>query len=168
MAFAKAGAKHLVLIGRTESNLIETQNLLPSGTCTSSVIAASVTDEGQMKQAASAVGTWDVLVMNAGYMSPGPITTSDLAGYWQNYEVSSSKNMVILIFLITDISAVLDECQINRGSLASLFPKCKPFGSRCVRSHCGRLSFASQIHRWSFWIFEFQSSTGEDDGIFSS
>ena len=62
--------------------------MLPSDTCASSVVVASVTDEFAIKEAASASGTWDVLIMNAGYISPGYISTSNLVSYWQNYEVS--------------------------------------------------------------------------------
>ncbi|TVY37691.1 Short chain dehydrogenase [Lachnellula subtilissima] len=95
VAFAKAGAKRIILIGRTESNLIETQRLLESQTCASEVFVCSITDEAAVKQAASSIGSWDVLVMNAGHASPGYVITSTLADYWQNYE-TNVKSVVVL------------------------------------------------------------------------
>lgn len=74
-------------MGRTQSTLLETQKLIPSGT-TTSVFAGSVTDEEAMEKIAKAVGTWDVLVLNAGYISaPAPISKAPLDDYWKNYEV---------------------------------------------------------------------------------
>ncbi|OCL08732.1 hypothetical protein AOQ84DRAFT_221578 [Glonium stellatum] len=53
IAFAASGAKHVVLVGRTESTLLETQKLIPNGTTTCSVFAGSVTDEEAMDRAPS-------------------------------------------------------------------------------------------------------------------
>jgi NADP-dependent 3-hydroxy acid dehydrogenase YdfG len=50
----------------TESKLLETQKLF---TCDIAVDVVSVTDEAGIKDIARQVGTWDVLVLNAGYQS---------------------------------------------------------------------------------------------------
>jgi NADP-dependent 3-hydroxy acid dehydrogenase YdfG len=57
------------------------------------VLVASATDEAAVKKVATAVGTWDVLLMAAGYVSPGHILTANVADYWQNYEVSLLKSI---------------------------------------------------------------------------
>ena len=89
IAFAAAGAKHVVLVGRTESTLTETQRQIPSGSSVCSVFACDVTDEAGMEKVAQAVGTWDVLILNAAYLSaPAPIVESPLDSYWKNYEVA--------------------------------------------------------------------------------
>jgi NADP-dependent 3-hydroxy acid dehydrogenase YdfG len=41
-----------------------------------------------MEKAAQSVGTWDVLILNAGYLStPAHIAKAPLDDYWKNYEV---------------------------------------------------------------------------------
>ncbi|KAF2870142.1 hypothetical protein BDV95DRAFT_575156 [Massariosphaeria phaeospora] len=87
-AFASAGAKHIVLVGRTASTLQETKSSI-TGESTISVIAADVTDDAAVQKVADAVGTWDVLVLNAGYLpSPAPIAKADVGDYWKAYETN--------------------------------------------------------------------------------
>ena len=87
IAFAAADAKHIVLIGRSESTLTETQQLIPSS-CKCSVFPADVTDQAGIEKVAQTVGTWDVLILNAGYIStPAPVVKASLDDYWKNYEV---------------------------------------------------------------------------------
>jgi NADP-dependent 3-hydroxy acid dehydrogenase YdfG len=86
-AFASAGASKIVLLGRKETALAETKSALPS-TVTSSVHAVSITDEEAMKQVAASVGTWDILIICAAYLSsPGSITDSSVDEMWKSYEV---------------------------------------------------------------------------------
>jgi len=41
-----------------------------------------------MEKVAQSVGTWDVLILNAGHLSaPAPIAKAPLDDYWKNYEV---------------------------------------------------------------------------------
>lgn len=88
-AFATAGAKHLVLIGRTSSKLAETESEISKATKISTFVA-DVTDEEAVKKIADAVGTWDVLVLNAGYTTaPTPAAKADIGDYWKAYEVST-------------------------------------------------------------------------------
>ncbi|APA14564.1 hypothetical protein SS1G_06517 [Sclerotinia sclerotiorum 1980 UF-70] len=87
LTFAKAGAKHLVLIGRTEADLIETQKQIPENTATSSVFAISVTDEAGIRKVAEAVGTWDVLILGATHKGiKGPIVSTNISEWWESYE----------------------------------------------------------------------------------
>jgi NADP-dependent 3-hydroxy acid dehydrogenase YdfG len=84
----------LILIGRTESTLQETAKLIKGATKVE-VFLASVTDEVRMKQIASTVGSWDILVLNAAHvLTPGPIVDASLHYWWQQYE-TNVKSVVI-------------------------------------------------------------------------
>ncbi|KAL8956723.1 MAG: hypothetical protein Q9193_005832, partial [Seirophora villosa] len=89
IAFATAGAERLVLLGRNEKNLEETKHLVLSATTTQcSTYLASVLDEKSLSDVAVAVGSWDVLILNAGYMSkPASIVETPVEDWWQNFEV---------------------------------------------------------------------------------
>ncbi|KAJ4299953.1 hypothetical protein N0V90_005201 [Kalmusia sp. IMI 367209] len=94
-AFAEAGAKHFVLIGRTEATLRETESSFPFKPESVSVFATSVTDETAIRKIAAIVGTWDVLVLNAAHISPpSTIAQTPLNEWWQDYEVNV-KSVVI-------------------------------------------------------------------------
>ncbi|KAJ5646918.1 hypothetical protein N7490_003290 [Penicillium lividum] len=55
LAFARSGAAKIVLIGRKEETLLATQN---------------VTDEAAITAIAAVVGTWDIMILAAGSISP--------------------------------------------------------------------------------------------------
>ncbi len=63
--FVASGAKRVVLLGRTEATLAETQKLIPSGSADTSPLVCDVTDQAGMEKVAAEVGTWDVFVLNA-------------------------------------------------------------------------------------------------------
>ena len=89
-AFAAAGAEHIHIIGRTEATLLETKSLV-HGNSKVSVHAADVNDIEAMTRLASEIGTWNVFIMNAGYVAaPAQIREADLEEYWKCYEVLSS------------------------------------------------------------------------------
>jgi NADP-dependent 3-hydroxy acid dehydrogenase YdfG len=74
----QAGVANLILIGRTESSLRETQQLL-AGKVDSSIHVASVTDEQKIREIAEQVGQWDVLVLGAAHLStPATVTAASL------------------------------------------------------------------------------------------
>lgn len=80
-----------MLVGRTESTLLETQKLLPAGTCTSTICVASVADAEQMRKVAETAGLWDVFVLNAGHLGrPTSIAEASMEDWWSSYEVRSS------------------------------------------------------------------------------
>lgn len=90
LAFASAGAAKIVLLGRKESTLMETKKALPKS-CEGVVYVANVTDGNTLKEIASKIGTWDVLILNAGFISsPTKIADADIDDWWQNYEVCFS------------------------------------------------------------------------------
>ena len=66
----------------------ETEALLPIRPETVSIFPCSVTDEAAIKKVAESVGTWDVLILNAGYVSRGKVTEAPLSEWWRPFEVS--------------------------------------------------------------------------------
>jgi NADP-dependent 3-hydroxy acid dehydrogenase YdfG len=76
-------------LGRKEQALLDTKRAIESKYKTRvSTHIADVTDVAAVKSAASEIGTWDVLIINAGYMStPGPSMKSDVNEWWKAFEV---------------------------------------------------------------------------------
>jgi len=89
-AFATAGAKAIAISGRKEQPLLDTKKYIESKFATRvSTHVADVTDVVAMKKFASEVGTWDILIMNAGYMStPGGSLQSDVEEWWKAWEIN--------------------------------------------------------------------------------
>lgn len=77
-----------MLIGRTEATLRSTASLVDPSTRVS-IHAASVTDAAAMRAIASAVGPWDILILNAAApLSPSSLLHADVDVWWAQYEVS--------------------------------------------------------------------------------
>ncbi|RAL17618.1 SDR family NAD(P)-dependent oxidoreductase [Aspergillus homomorphus CBS 101889] len=94
LAFAQAGASHIALLGRTEATLLETQRTL-SATSKSSVHVVSVTDEAALREVASTIGTWDILVLSAGHIAdPAPIADTPVDNWWQSFETNVKGTML--------------------------------------------------------------------------
>ncbi|KAI1775368.1 putative NADP(+)-dependent dehydrogenase [Hypoxylon cercidicola] len=88
VAFASAKAARVVLLGRTKAALEETAKLLPD-TVPTSIFVVDVTQEKGLTEAASSIGAWDILVLNAGYVStPAPVGSSDTHEWWQGFETN--------------------------------------------------------------------------------
>lgn len=93
MAFATAGAKRLVLVGRTEAKLKQAASDLSQSHPAVQVqhVVADVTDAAAVSSLAASLETWDVLVQGAGYInSPGPAAQANVDDYWKAYEVCPS------------------------------------------------------------------------------
>ena len=96
IAFAAAGAERLVLIGRTMSALAQTEESLQAinNSVRCLTFCANVVDERAIYHIAAEVGTWDVLILNAGYLpNPTPIASASLSDYWAAYEVRTTINL---------------------------------------------------------------------------
>lgn len=88
-AFARAGAKKIILIGRNEATLQETRQTLD---CDSAVHAADVTDENALAEIAAVTGTWDILILAAGYLAgPASIRESAVDDWWKSFEVCTTR-----------------------------------------------------------------------------
>jgi NADP-dependent 3-hydroxy acid dehydrogenase YdfG len=99
LAFAKSGAKHLALIARRSQLLDETKALAEEEQPGIKVTthALSVKDLGALKTAAAAIGSWDVLVLNAGrIMKPTTVEEADAELWWDVLEVGKSRFQCLL------------------------------------------------------------------------
>ncbi|KAI4271815.1 MAG: hypothetical protein LQ337_005736 [Flavoplaca oasis] len=88
-AFTTAGARRLALLGRNEADLEQTKSLIASSTKTCSTHPASILDEKALSDVAVAVGSWDILILNAGFVSsPASIAETPVDEWWQNFETN--------------------------------------------------------------------------------
>ena len=93
MAFAAAGVKRLILIGRNDSTLAQTKESLKASSNSTACLSfrADVADDKVMHEIATEVGTWDIFILNAGHIpDPTSIASANLADYWKSYEVCTS------------------------------------------------------------------------------
>ena len=91
VAFAQAGAKTIHILGRTESALKETKRIVETQYSKITVVVhvADILDDIVLKDVAKKVGTWDVIVANAGYIpSPETIESSNSDEWWKTFEVN--------------------------------------------------------------------------------
>lgn len=88
-AYAQAGATTLHILGRTQRTLEETKNIVeqryPKTQIT--VHVADVSDKDAIVKAANAIGTWNVLAANAGYLSSPAFITENPEDWWKGFEV---------------------------------------------------------------------------------
>jgi len=90
LAYAEAGASEIAILGRKEGPLNETKQLAKEKFPETqvSVYIADISDPVPVKAAAEQFGTWDILVLNAGYMAKREvIDTADLGDWWNAFEV---------------------------------------------------------------------------------
>ena len=91
-SFAIAGAARIAILGRRQKLLEATKAKIEKefGGVNISTHAADVSKEADLVKAAKEIGTWDVLVMNAGYLStPTRVVEVDMEDWWKGFEVSS-------------------------------------------------------------------------------
>lgn len=88
-AYAQAGATTLHILGRTQRTLEETKNIVeqryPKTQIT--VHVADVSDKDAIVKAANAIGTWNVLAANAGYLPSPAFITENPEDWWKGFEV---------------------------------------------------------------------------------
>jgi NAD(P)-dependent dehydrogenase (short-subunit alcohol dehydrogenase family) len=99
-SFAKAGAKAIIITGRTPASLEEAKASLSQYGIPVETFVADVADETAIQQAFSTAhrkhGPIDVLVSNAGYLSVHvPISESPLQDYWQGFETNVKGGLVV-------------------------------------------------------------------------
>lgn len=89
-AFVLAGATSIHILGRTESTLAKNKEIVEKDVPGASVSfhTADVVDEIAVRKAASEVESWDVLILNAGYLpAKNPIQEGDLNNWWLGFEI---------------------------------------------------------------------------------
>ena len=90
LAYAEAGAAEIAILGRKEGPLNETKKLAKEKFPETqvSVYIADISDPVPVEAAAKQFGTWDILVLNAGYMAKKEVMdTADLEDWWSAFEV---------------------------------------------------------------------------------
>ncbi|KAK5064723.1 hypothetical protein LTR84_000557 [Exophiala bonariae] len=94
-AFAQAGASTIHILGRTKSLLEETKQIVEKQNPGTNVVVhtADIVDEAAVTAAAKNIGSWDVIVANAGYIpSPETIESSDANEWWKTFEINIKGN----------------------------------------------------------------------------
>lgn len=89
-AFAQAGATTIHVLGRTKRTLDETKNITEKNhpKVKVTVHVADLVDTAAVEKAANEIGSWDVLIANAGYLpSPDLIENGDANEWWKGFEV---------------------------------------------------------------------------------
>ena len=89
-AFAAAGAASIAVLARRVDLLEETKALVTSAFPTVKITlhGVDVSNEDQVNAAAHEVGKWDIIVMNAGFMSsPTILGSAKLEDWWKVWEV---------------------------------------------------------------------------------
>lgn len=67
---------------------MKTKAALPTKSASCSIYAVSVTDEKALRDIAAVVGTWDILILSAGFVSdPCSILESSVEDWWRSFEV---------------------------------------------------------------------------------
>ncbi|MCJ1387182.1 hypothetical protein MMC18_000022 [Xylographa bjoerkii] len=111
ISFAKAGAKAVVILGRTEATLLQAKEEIQKAAATATggrshpiLVQSFVADtlDAEAVNAAfasvrSQIGPIDVLVNNAGYLSePASAAASSLDDYWYGFEVNVRGALIVM------------------------------------------------------------------------
>ena len=90
-AFAAAGATSIAVIARRQ-NLLDTTKKIVNNEFKDvevTIHSVDITSIEQVRRAAKEIGPWDIMVLNAGYLStPSRIEDADLEEWWRGFEVS--------------------------------------------------------------------------------
>ena len=89
-AFTLAGASHIAILGRTSAKLEETKQAIYESSTGVDITThiVDVVDTEAVKQAATAIGAWDVLISCAGYLPEMvPVVDADVNEWWRGWEV---------------------------------------------------------------------------------
>lgn len=90
-AFAAAGATSIAIIARRQKLLDATKKIVSDEFKDVEITLHSVdiTNVKQVRMAAKEIGSWDIMVLNAGYLStPSRIEDANLEDWWKGFEVS--------------------------------------------------------------------------------
>ena len=124
-AYAEAGAAHVAIMGRTQSTLSETKEIIgteyPKTDVTTHV--ADITDECAVGEAARSIGAWDVLILNAAkILAPNSIDKTSLGEWWSVCEVSFP--------ILSDIVSI---CTLHFSPASFYFASCTRVTDQMLR-----------------------------------
>ncbi|KAH6638559.1 hypothetical protein BKA67DRAFT_596360 [Truncatella angustata] len=105
IAYATAGAASIVLLGRHVSK---------------KVFSVDVTEKDALQRVASAIGSWDVLILAAGHVSdPSPIASASTDSWWQDFETNVKATFLgIMVFLPTKNESNATVLALTSGAVA--------------------------------------------------
>lgn len=89
-AFAQAGAASIAILGRRSGMLLKTKAEVEGkhSDITITTHSADIVDAASVEKAAKEIGSWDILISNAGYLSsPSHLVDSDPTEWWRSFEV---------------------------------------------------------------------------------
>jgi NAD(P)-dependent dehydrogenase (short-subunit alcohol dehydrogenase family) len=102
-AFARAKAHAIIITGRTQHTLLETQSVLEQISPDTKVrtFVGDVTDANAVRTIFDSIkeefGRVDVLVSNAGYLpEPAPISKQDLDDFWKGFEINTKGAFIVV------------------------------------------------------------------------
>ena len=128
LAYAKSGCARLVLVGRRLAMLDETARLAKDVSPEVIVVAKSIDlatpDAMPLNELADEIGTWHVLVLNAGYMSAGHeaglIANAKLEDWWRGFELNlRSPFMFVQAFLPTKAISGAAVIGVSTGAICA-------------------------------------------------
>ncbi|XDG05841.1 hypothetical protein ABKA04_005456 [Annulohypoxylon sp. FPYF3050] len=107
VAFATAGAAHIVLIGRTLKTLNETASLVSQVNALSKVttLPVDVVDGAAVEKAAESIDNWNVLIHGAAFINAPVFTTQvSIDEYWKAYETNVKSTILMAKYFLPKAS----------------------------------------------------------------
>lgn len=166
LAFAAAGAAYVVLLGRTEATLKETASRVASATpaVTTSVRVCDLTKEETLRDAAAAIGTWQILIIASGYAAqPSSILSADMGDWWQAFEVCPVLLLEHSTIRMHHLTDSVDQCQGHAASSPSIHPHGRPPARGSPRLDHGCHPHAGGVSGWAIGVRQLQA--GQDQGL---
>jgi NAD(P)-dependent dehydrogenase (short-subunit alcohol dehydrogenase family) len=124
-AFAKAGAREVIITGRTARTLSATKSQIDAAYPKTSFryFVASVSDATAIKNVFESINRpIDILVANAGYLpTTAKVTNMDIDDFWEAYE-TNVKGSVILAQLFAKYSSKTDPVFVSVNTGIAHFP----------------------------------------------
>ncbi|KAL8847783.1 MAG: hypothetical protein Q9221_007182 [Calogaya cf. arnoldii] len=172
LAFARAGAKCLHLIGGTFDPTGETRDLIASISVECSVHQWGIMDEQDMDLIAGSVGTWDILILNATFLgSRATVAETSIDEWWQalrfvsEYQIGPSQRAFVEFHInvkgaMATIKAFLPKARSSDAAILDLNTGLLGIGPELLPGLSGYIS--SKFARVS--LLEFVAA--ENPGIF--
>jgi len=157
-AFAQAGATTFHILGRTQITLEETKNIVekkyPNTKVT--VHVADITEKDLVDKAAKAIGTWDVLAANAGYLSTPALITENPEDWWKSFEINVKGSLNLATAFLPNKKAGGTIIGFSTG--AALLPATDPILARTSAYSTSKLALSR--------FYEFISAENPDLSVF--
>jgi len=157
-AYAQAGATTFHILGRTQHTLEETKSIIeekyPKAQVT--VHIADISDKDPVVKAAKAIGTWDVLMANAGYLPTPALITENPEDWWKAFEINvkGSLNLATAFLPTKKVGGTI----IGVSTGAAILPPVTPFLAKSSAYSTSKLALAR--------FYEFLAAENPDLNVF--